>query len=228
MDMLMNIFWSPTKVFSDLREKPRWVVPFVIIVIWIALTASFTVLITQGSPETLARQEEMMRGRGMNEEQTEQAIQVAKGPILVIAGGIGGAFVFAIRLLLFALILNLFIPLFAGASSFKKVFAVVSFSALVTIPGTILRLILMAITRTPFVTTSLAIFAQNMERTSFLYGFLSAFDLFVIWEMALVALGISITNEFKRMNAYILVFAVWFVSIFVGIGLQSLGGGGSR
>lgn len=225
MDVLINIFWSPTRVFSGIKEKPGWVLPFVIILVWIALTAAITVMIARSSPEALTRQEEMMRERGMTEEQIEQAMQITKGPVPVIAGGIGGAFVFAIRLLLFALILNLFIPLFAGASSFKKVFAVVSFSSLVTIPGIVLRLILMAVTKSPFVTTSLALLVPDMERTSFFYGFLGGFDLFVLWEMALVALGISCANGIKKVNAYILVFVIWFVSIFIGIGLQSLGGG---
>jgi hypothetical protein len=225
MDTLINIFWSPTKVFDKIRENPKWSLPFVIILIWIALTAAITVMITRNSPEALARQEEIMHDRGMTDEQVEQAMQVAKGPIPIVAGGIAGAIFFAIRLMLFALILNLFIPLFGGASGFKQVFAVVSYSALVMIPGSILRLVLTGITKSPFVATSLALLVSNMERTSFLYGFLGAFDLFILWEMVLVALGISCTNSVKKGNAYTLVFVIWFVSIFIGIGLQALGGG---
>jgi hypothetical protein len=225
MSNLINVFWSPTRVFSSLQEKPKWTMPFIIMLIWIAFVAGSTVLITRGNPETMAQQEELMRERGMNEEQIEQAMQVAKGPIPVVAGGIMGAIVFAIRLLLFALILNLFIPLFGGTSGYKMVLTVVSFSALVTIPGSILKLILMGISGSPFVVTSLAVLLPSAQRTSFLYGFLNGFDLFVIWEMILVAIGISCTNSIKKNNAYILVFLIWFVSIFIGIGLQTLGGG---
>lgn len=225
MALLMNIFWSPTKVFSTIKEKPQWVMPFVIIIIWIAFTAATTVLITRSSPEALSQQEEMMRERGMSEEQIEQAMQITQGPIPVIAGGVGGAIVFAIRLALFSLIINLFVPLFGGTSGYKSVLAVVSYSSLVAIPGSILRLILMGITKSPFVTTSLALLAQNIEHPTFLYGFLSAFDLFILWEMSLVALGITYTNSVKKSNAYILIFIIWFISIFIGIGLQSLGSG---
>jgi hypothetical protein len=225
MNTLINIFWSPTRVFEGLRERPRWVTPFAVILIWIALTSALTVTITRGSPEALARQEEMMRERGMSDEDIEKAMEIAKGPIPVIAGGFMGAVVFAIRLVLFALILNVFIPLFSGMSGFKPVFAVVSYSSLVVIPGSILRLILMAITKSPFVTTSLALLVQNVEKTSFLYGFLGAFDLFIIWEMALVALGISYTSNLKKGNAYTLVFVIWFISIFIGLGFRALGMG---
>lgn len=225
MNKLINIFWSPTKVFSTLQEKPQWTMPFFILLIWIALTAATTILITRSNPDTLIQQEELMRERGMSEEQIEQAIAIAKGPIPMVAGGVLGAMVFAARLLLFALILNLFIPLFGGTNGYKLVLTVVSFAALVTIPGSILKLILMAVSKSPFVVTSLAIFMAPAQRTSFLYGFLNGFDLFVIWEMVLVALGISYTNSVKKNNAYVLVFLIWFVSIFIGIGLQALGGG---
>lgn len=226
MDKLINIFWSPTSVFAGLKEKPQWITPFVIILVWIALTAAITVIITQSSPEALAKQEELMHERGMTGEQIEQAMKIAKGPVPMIAGGVFGAIFFAIRLALFALVLNLFIPLFSGTSGYKRVFAVVSHSSLITIPGSILRLILMAITKSPFVATSLALVVQHVEKTSFFYQFLNAFDLFIIWEMILVAIGIHYTNNVNKNNAYVLVFIIWFISIFIGIGLQSLGGRG--
>ena len=40
-----------------------------------------------------------------------------------------------------------------------------------------------------------------------------------------MALGISITNEIERKNAYILVFIIWIASIFVGIALGVFGQG---
>jgi hypothetical protein len=117
----------------------------------------------------------------------------------------------------------LFIPVFGGKGAFKLVFSVVCFSALVTIPGAILKLILMAITKSPFVTTSLALFAQALEKTTFGYRVLASFDFFIIWEMILVALGIHITNEIEQKNAYILVFILFLASVFIGSALGMIG-----
>ena len=227
MSNVLNIFFSPGKVFANLKvmEKPAWQMPFIILLIVVALSAAFTASAVQGSEEVRARQEEVFRDQGLSEEQIEQAQQLSQGPLPVIFGGIGGAAVIVIILLVFALLLNLFIPAMGGQKGYAMVFAVVCYSALVLVPGAILKVILVAVTQSPFVATSLALFAPGIEKTSFLWRFLNSFDFFVIWEMILVAMGITITRDIKKTGAYILVFAIWFVSIFIGIGLQSLGGG---
>lgn len=227
MSNVLNIFFSPGTVFTNLKgmEKPTWQVPFIIVLVVIALSAAFTVSVTQGNEEIMMQQEEAMRERGLSDEQIEQAMQVTQGPVPIVFGGIGGAVIMAIMLLVFALVLNLFIPALGGIKGYAMVFAVVCFSAMVLVPQAILKLILIATTQSPFVATSLALLAPGVEKTSFLWRFLNSFDFFVIWEMILVAMGITVTRDIKKSNAYILVFAVWFVSIFIGIGLQSLGGG---
>jgi hypothetical protein len=190
----------------------------------VAVTAAMTVNLTRET--IIARQEEVFEERGLTEEQIEQARQFTSGPAIMISSVLGAVIFTAILLLGFSLVTNLFIPLFGGESGFKKVFSVICFSALVTVPAAILKLIMIAITKSPFVTTSLALVVPSLAKTSFLYQLLAGFDFFVLWEMILVAMGISITNSVVRKNAYILVFMIWIVSIFVGIGLGSIFGRG--
>ncbi|MGD8979060.1 MAG: YIP1 family protein [candidate division WOR-3 bacterium] len=221
---IFNIYFAPSKVFNVLREKPQWITPFIIILVVVAVTAAMTVNLTRET--IIARQEEVFEERGLTEEQIEQARQFTSGPAIMISSVLGAVIFTAILLLGFSLVTNLFIPLFGGESGFKKVFSVICFSALVTVPAAILKLIMIAITKSPFVTTSLALVVPSLAKTSFLYQLLAGFDFFVLWEMILVAMGISITNSVVRKNAYILVFMIWIVSIFVGIGLGSIFGRG--
>lgn len=221
---ILNIYFAPSKVFNVLKEKPQWIMPFIIILVVVAVTAAVTVSLTR---ETIvARQEEMFDERGMSEEQIEQAKQFTSGPAIVISSVLSAVIFTAILLLLFALITNLFIPLFGGESGFKKVFSVICFSALVAVPAAILKLIMIAMTKSPFVTTSLALLVPNLAKTSFVYQLLAGFDFFVLWEMILVAMGITITNNVVKKNAYILIFMIWIASLFVGIGLGSIFGRG--
>jgi len=221
MNKIIDIFTSPTKVFASLKEKPEWVIPFIIILVVVALSAALTVSMTKET--IIAKQEEVMRERGMTEEQIEQALKVSSGPIIVISSTIGAAVFIAIVLLLFAFLVNLLIPLFGGTGAFKRVFSVVCFSALIKVPSALLKVILIGITKSPYVTTSLALFVPGLAKDSFGYKVLAGFDFFIIWEMVLVSLGISITNEIERKNAYILVFIIWIASIFIGIALGLLG-----
>ena len=221
---IFNIYFAPSKVFMSLKEKPRWITPLVIILVVVAVTAAVTVTLTRDT--IVARQEEAFEERGLTEEQIEQARQFTTGPAILISSVLSAVIFTTILLLVFTLIANLFIPLFGGESGFKRVFSVICFSALVTVPAAILKLIMIAMMRSPFVTTSLALVVPNLAKTSFLYQLLAGFDFFVLWEMILVAMGISITNSVVKKNAYILVFTIWIVSIFVGIGLGSIFGRG--
>ena len=209
MNRLIGIFSTPTKLFTDLKEKPKWTTAFIIVLVIIALAASTTVMLTKDT--MIARQEELLRERGVDDEQIEQTKKFMQGPLPIVFGGISGGIFMGIILLLFTVVLNLFIPVFGGTSGFKSVLTVVSFSALIKIPSAILKTILIAITKSPFVTTSLALIAPNLERASFIYQLLSGFDFFIIWEMILVAIGISVMNDVKKQNAYILVFLIWIV-----------------
>ena len=201
MGGLFNIFSSPTKLFTSLKEKPKWTKPFIIVLIVIALAASVSVMLTKDT--MITRQEEVLKERGASDDQIEQSRKIMQGPLPIVFGGISGAIVVGIILLLFTVVLNLFIPVFGGASGFKSVLTVVSFSALIKVPSAVLKTILIAITKSPFVTTSLAIIAPSLEKTSFVYQLLAGFDFFIIWEMILVAIGISIVNDVKKQNARI-------------------------
>ncbi len=221
---IMDIYFAPSKVFKAIKEKPRWIMPIIIVLVVVTVTAALTVHFSRDA--IVARQEEAMIERGLTEEQMEQARQFTSGPIIVISSAVGALFFTVVLLALFTLIVNLFIPLFSGESGFKTVFSVICYSALIAVPAAILKLILIGITKSPFVTTSLALLVPNLAKESFTYQLLSSFDFFVIWQMILVAMGINITNNVPKKNAYILIFIIWFVSIFIGIGFRGIFGRG--
>lgn len=221
---ILDIYFAPSKVFAALKEKPQWVTPFIIVLVVVALTAALTVNFSRD--EIMARQEERMREQGRSEEEIERAMQFTSGPVIFLGSAISATIFTAVLMLLFGLIVNLFVPLFGGESGFKTIFSVICFSSLVLVPSAILKLILIAITRSPYVTTSLALLAPGLAKDTFVYKLLAGFDFFIIWEMILVALGINITNGIAKKNAYVLVFVIWIISIFVGVGISSIFGRG--
>jgi len=223
MDKIINIFFSPAKVFQSLKEKPSWALPLVIVLVFVALTAVVTVITTKDV--AMAKQEEILKERGMSEEQIQQAKVFMTGPMPVIFGAIGAIIVTGVILLLFALLLNVLIPALGGVGSFARVFSVVSHSALVMVPGNIIRLLLIVVTKSLYATTSLAAFTPNLARNSIAFQLLASFDLFTIWEMILVAMGIRIANDMKKNNAYLLVFGIWVASVILSLALGRLAPG---
>jgi hypothetical protein len=222
---MLDVFFAPTKVFTYLKEKPRWAVAFVIVLVVVTVVAAVSVGVAR--EEILGRQAEAMRQRGLTEEQMEQALSVASGPLLYISSAIGAAIFTALLLVVFAFLLNVFVPVFGGTAAFKTVFSLVSHTALVRVLAAIVKLILIIITKSIYVTTSLALFVPSMARESFGYQLLNGCDFFIIWEMILVAIGINITNNVPKKSAYVLVFIIWVASLFVGASLSTLRGPGA-
>ncbi len=223
MGRMLDVFFAPSKVFTYLKEKPHWTVAFIVILVVVALAAAISVGIAR--EDIMARQAEALRQQDLTEEQMERAQGFVSGPFLYISSAVGAVIFTTILLLLFAFILNLLIPVFGGTGAFKTVFSVVTHAGLVKVLAAILKVILVAITKSIQVTTSLALLAPNMDKGAFGYQLLTGCDFFIIWEMILVAVGINITNNVSKKNAYILVFLIWVVSLFAGALLGALQGG---
>lgn len=217
MKNLIDIFINPSAVFRGIKEKPDWLKPLIVVLVGLCTLSLLTISTTHDL--ITAQQIEAMRERNMTDEQIEQAMKFTSGPFIYVSAVIGTIISVSIILLIFALLLNVFIPMAGGEGSYKVVFSVVSYAALVKIPAHLLRWILIIIKKSLEVTTSLALFVPNLPVNSFAYRLLSGFDFFIIWEMILVAMGISLTNNLRKEKAYILVFVIWFASILLGIGL---------
>ncbi|MGB9720876.1 MAG: YIP1 family protein [bacterium] len=217
MKNIIDIFLNPSSVFRSLKEKPDWFKPLILVLVVLSIISVLTVSTTHDL--ITAQQIDAMKERNLTDEQIEQAMKFTSGPFIYVSTIFGTILGVTVILLLFALLLNLFIPVAGGEGSYKLVFAVVSYSALIKILAHLLRWILIMIKHSLQVTTSLALFVPNFPVKSFAYRLLASFDFFIVWEMILVALGISITNNLKKENAYVLVFVIWLASIFIGLGL---------
>lgn len=223
MKNILEIFYAPSLVFQRLKEKPAWLTPLLIILVISVLNAVLTVTVTKDI--ALSQQEEILRERGLTEEQIATARKFMQGPGPAILGGIAALVVVTIIMLLFSLIINVLLPPMGGISNYKTVFAVVTHSSLVRIPGDILRFILILMTKSIYATTSLAALAPNLTKTAPLYRLLSQIDIFLLWEIILIATGITITNRIKKSNAYYLVFGIWLVTILLSVFAGGLFGG---
>lgn len=223
MNKILNLFVAPAKVFITLKEKPNWALPLILVLVVLAVATVVTVSLSRDT--IMANQEERMRERGMTDEQIEQAMKFMAGPFVMVSSAISVIIITSVIFLIFSLLINILIPVFGGTSGFGNVFSVVCFASLVKVPASILRLVLVGISGSPFVSTSLSLLFKNPSPNdvSFAYRVLSGVDFFMIWEMILVSLGISITSNLQKKNAYIIVFLIWIVSIFLSAGLGFLG-----
>ncbi|MEO0078475.1 MAG: YIP1 family protein [candidate division WOR-3 bacterium] len=211
---MFDIFFSPTKAFSRLKEKPRWLVPLVIVVVASVAAAMVTTRFVDWK-EQRNKAVERMRERNMSEEDiakaTEGMERLFSSPLVRYGGPfVNSLLVTSIGLVVLALIYNVMVPLLGGTSSFSHSLAVVTNAALVTVPGLLLRIVLSLLTRSAEATTSLAALFPHLKN-GFLMVILSRLDPFAIWQLFLAGLGLSVVFQLKGSKSYWLVFSVWAV-----------------
>lgn len=223
----INIFYAPREVFASLtRSKWAWIAPIVL-----------TFLIGAGSYPFLKEIIAEERVRGMEnsplferipESQKEEIFEQTRESILnppwwhwVL--GVFGAFVpvliaGAIMLLIGNMILG-------GEVKYWMMLNVYAFSALITIPESIVKVPLMISKETMDIRTSLAIVLPS-DDTSFTYAFLNSIDVFAIWIVSLTVIGMSVFMQnisVKKIAVPICIF--WLVWVVIKSAMSHFLGG---
>jgi len=206
--MILDIFLSPRNYFLRLKENPLFVIPLIIILLFVAIQTYVATRYTDVS-EIIKRMEE----RGAPPEQIERVEEFFKRPTRLIISLLSALIVTLIFLLIITLIFNFSLPLLGVEGNFKKTFAVVCGAGLVSAFGSLIRSIIIILRQSPFITTSLALFLPKEK--GLLFNFLSRFDFFTIWQIILIAFGLKIVFDIKSNKTYYLVFGFWLFWVII-------------
>ena len=212
---IAGVFSSPTETFQAVESKPAWWLPFVIVVI-IAIAAQLWLM-------DISMKDQMAKIalRVESQEQLDIIQQRMQGPVKyfgLIAAPIMILIIWVITAALLILASN---PILGGQASFGKIMGVVAWSSLVTSLGGILKSVLIHIQGTSQgVSTSLAALlpVPPLGKTpSALYAFLSNLDPFVIWQIILWGIGLTVVAKLDLKKGYTGAFGVWILWIIVSV-----------
>ena len=207
---ILDIYFSPTKYFTQLKEKPKWLVPLIIIIV-VSILLTVVVLSTFNTEQRLAQ----LRERNLAPEQMERAQRFMTGPLPVISGIVAAVIFIPLMLIIISLIFNFLIPLIGSTGTFLMTFSCFVGAALVRIPAMVIKIILILIKKTPFVHTGFVLFFPMLSKDTFFFRFLSKLDFFTIWELALIGLGLQTIYTIKDKKSYYLIFGIWLLYIII-------------
>jgi hypothetical protein len=225
---MLDIFLAPGRAFSRLKEKPTWLIPLVIVLVFNMLFVFVTSHYIDWDKQRQAAVERM-RERNMPQEQIDRATEgmdkFYSSPAMRYGMPVVSAlFIGVLAALFLAVIYNISLPMFGGNSDFKRTWAIVCNASLVAVPAAIVRGGLVLLKRSSEVTTSLLAAAPGLKQP-FLKALLSQLDIFDFWKFLLIAIGLKVVFGIKSSKAYTLVFAVWLVVILV-LSLLGMNAGG--
>ena len=218
LNKVFSIFWEPSKTFSGLSEKTSWidvVVPILLIVIvsWVTIPYLSPIGIEMAK-------ERIEQSERMNETQKEQALERVENQSPVISYVMAPVSSF-IMVLLVALVMwlagNFFL---AGDRKFLPVFAMSAYAFLINIPQTIIKTPLMVSQGTTKVYTGLATFFP--ESKTFLFRLAARVDVFTIWKVILLGIGLGILYKSEKSKAITTVLIIWFVYAIAASAISGL------
>ena len=230
-ERLLGIFISPAETLADVARKPGFLAPLIAVVI-AAIAVTETMLWKIGM-ERIVRMsiEQSSRASSMSPDQMDQAVrQGAK--FGAIFAHIGGIVVPPIALLIIAglglLIVNL---IFGAQTKFKKVFSLICYANLVSLLGSLMAVAVILFgdpdhfnAQNP-VPSNVGFFLNPREVSKPLYSLASSADIFTIWLLILIAVGLAegTGRKVKPLTIFLVYAGFWVVWILVKMGLSMLG-----
>jgi len=215
---MLDIYLAPERAFTRLKEKPNWLIPLIIV---LAFNMLFVFVSSHYVDWEKQRQAalERMRDRNVPQEQIDKATEgmdkFYSSPAMRYGVPVVSALIVGLLALLFlAVIYNVSLPLFGGASDFKRTWAIVCNASLVAAPAAIVRGGLVLLKHSSEVTTSLLAAAPNLKQP-FLKGLLAQLYIFDFWKFMLIAIGLKVVFGLKGSKSYTVVFAVWLVVMLI-------------
>ncbi|MEE9552753.1 MAG: Yip1 family protein [candidate division Zixibacteria bacterium] len=217
---LVNIFTSPGKTFQELDQRPTWIAPVLILIVFIAVTTQMTFPIImeaqmdnfRSNPNITPEQLEAIESQIGDNMNTQRIItlvsQIIVTPIvfLVLAG-------------LFYLVGTVML---GGDSTYKRVLAVVAWSECISIIGVIVTSGLVMAKGSMEISLSPALLLSADAIGTKLHTFLSKFDFFTIWFLAVFATGFGYIYKFSTAKAYTAVGVLWAIWIALSVALSGV------
>ncbi len=206
---LIQVFFSPSEVFTALREKPVW---FGALAVAGVLAVISVILIPTELWTQLARDQLIQQG---------QAVPPgfeSSGAIIRVFAVLGGGISFFIMAFILAGIVKLYFSFLLGdEGSYRQYLAVVSHAFIISAVGALLLVPLRISQGDPAVTLSLGTFALAFMDEGYQLRVLKMVDLFSLWSYAIMAIGvtkIAPKRSFGSALAFFFGVAVVFALIF--------------
>jgi hypothetical protein len=221
-----GIITSPKETFRSVVAHPHWFGMLALTTVIIAICSAGPMFTEAGREAALENQVNQMKAFGMQvdeqmydrmREGTKMAPYTTAGFILVV----GPIFAVILTGILFAI----FNAALGGEASFKQLFSVWSHAAVISALGQLFTAPLNLLRGAVGSATSLAVLLPMLEEGSFLARLFGMIDLFVVWWVFVLAIGLGVLYRRRTQPIAIGLFSVYAVIAVVAAAIMSRMGG---
>jgi len=219
---LLRVLFSPGEVFERVRERPKFLLPWIGLSIIIILVAYMMMPFTQAAIASRMAQIAQQNPQAAAQATKFQSIGLAFAPVLLLIG-----------LLISAGLLWLLVMLLAGADAkFKTLLSVSCYIAVPTILLQVAGLVVLkmkgvdAVTSPDDLRPPLGLNLLAPGTGGFVGAFLAGINPFSLWSMVLTAIGVQVTHKTSKGAAYTVAIISTLLGVLLGSAFAGLGGGG--
>jgi hypothetical protein len=213
---LIGVVFSPRDAYSAVAARPRALGALMVTVL-IMIAANAIFLSSEvGQNALLAQQLNAMKAFGVTV--TNDMVQQLEARLPYAVYSTAASFLVGIPLvsaMLAGLLLAIFTAVLGGGATFKQVYAVVAHS---TIIGAIAQVFSMPIMYARGEMTSpatLSVFFPMLEETSFFTYLFSAIDLFHVWSLINVSIGVAVLYKRNTGPVAAVLFGIYAVIVVI-------------
>jgi len=203
---LISVFWEPSATFKSLKIKTQW---FDIVLPILLVALGSIISIPYVTPIAIEQQKARIeKSERLSDEQKEMAFERMDKHAGSIIPYVSTPISIAVKCVFIALVMwfagNF---LLGGESKFVHVFAVTAYACLIDIIAVAVKVPLMVSQQTMKVYTSLALFFE--ESSSFLFRFMATLDIFALWKVILLSIGLGVIYDLKTSKVFWVVLLLW-------------------
>jgi hypothetical protein len=207
-----GILTSPRETFADVAARPRWFGMTALVLVLTAVCTGWFFSTQVGQTAWLDQIAEQARTSGREMPEAQWATMEKMAPYM---GLIYAASTLVVAPIMWLIVCGLLFAVFnaalGGTATFRQLFAVFVHSTAVTIVQQLFVTPLNYVRESMSSATNLAVFLPMLDESSFLAKFLGTIDLFLVWWVVVLAIGLGAL--FKRRTGPIAagLFAVYGV-----------------
>jgi hypothetical protein len=200
---LVNIFVAPSRVFQFLAQKPLWVTPLLVISLYVPLIQG---IIFNSETGKEGMRQEMLKNpmaAQLSQEQMDERIAMMGKIVPISTLVIAPVITFALA----GVVYFLFSILLGGEVTYKQSLSAWTHTGLIGLVGGAVQTSLVFLKGSVRPNTSLAAFLPFLDEESFAYQLLQTFDLFIIWQLAVLAIGMGMLSRVGTRKAAITLYS---------------------
>lgn len=211
---LVNIFANPADVFVDLKDRPEWLIAFMavstisILLAWFMLPFSNQIAYNTFMARLGARQAD----KALAFAERFEYLDVVLIPAMMLI-----KWVFVAALLYFTCILLDAPPEF----NYRTVFSIVAYSEMILLFMSLVNLLVLYMKGTGSIHRAtdlqaiigLDFLMKNKMSNLPLFIFLNSINVFTIWYVTTLAIGISVVTGFRKIKSTLIVTGAWLLGV---------------